>query len=83
MPISENNVKCLLKKTYGAEKMSDFEKVGDLLKGGDSPIKEVIVVRSVLRLELKDGNVIKFAREQTGGIDWLAVRLNDKIVRLI
>ena len=60
--------------------MTDISTVADLLKSGDSPIKEVTIVRSVARLELKDGNVIEFARKQIGGIDWLIIKLNDKVV---
>lgn len=61
-------------------KMATIKTVCDLLKSGDSPIKEVTIVGPIARLELKDGNVIEFARKQLGGIDWHVIRLNGKVV---
>ena len=62
--------------------MDGISTVSDLLKSEGSPIKEMTVVRSIIRLELKDGNVIEFARVHSGGMDWQGVKLNGVLVYL-
>jgi hypothetical protein len=54
--------------------MSNLEKVRDFLKNGDEQTV-VTFVGPVVRIE-RDGNVLEFAREHIGGVDWLIVRLN-------
>ena len=62
--------------------MGNILTVCDLLKSDGSPIREVTIIRSIVRLELKDGNVIEFARVHSGGMDWQGVKLNGVLVYL-
>lgn len=54
----------------------DIERAYNFLKGGDKQTV-VTIVGHLVRIE-RNGDTLEIAREHTGGIDWLVIKLNGK-----